>query len=131
MAGCDIVGLPTCEKLKLVTINIDGVMSKPNEKITMHATSSMNCPKHILKKTERSQKNIRINNVQNLKERYPEEFDRHGNFAGEAKLTVNEDAEPFTDAPRKCPIHVKDELKLEIDKLVTQGVFRKVDEHTD
>ena len=44
---------------------------------------------------------------------------------------VKEDAEPFIDALRKCPIHVKDELKLEIDKLVTQGVIRKVDEHTD
>ena len=131
MPGPAVVGLPTCEKLKLVTINIDGIMTTPNEKIAMHATSSRKYPQPILKKTERLQKNIRINNVQDMKERYPEQFDRLGNFAGEAKLTVKEEAEPFIDAPRKCPIHVKDELKLEIDKLVTQGVIRKVDEHTD
>ena len=129
--GPAVVGLPTCENLKLVTINIDGVMTKTNEKIAVHATSSRTYPKPILKKSDRLQKNIRINNVQDLKERYPEQFDRLGNFDAEAKLTVKEDAEPVIDAPRKCPIHVKDELKIEIDKLVTQGVIRKVDEHTD
>ena len=82
------------------------------------------------KKSERSQKNIHINNVQNLKEGYPEQCNRLGNFAGEATLTVKEDSYPSIDAPRKCPIHVKDELKLEIDKLIIQGVIRKVDEQT-
>ena len=54
--GPAVIGLPTCENLKLVTINIDGVMTKPNEKIAMHATSSKKYPKVILKKSRRDHK---------------------------------------------------------------------------
>ena len=54
-----------------------------------------------------------------------------GNFAGEAKLLLKDDAEAFIDAPRKCSIHMKEKLKQELQTMVTQGVIRKVDEHTD
>ena len=77
------------------------------------------------------QKQTCINSIEDLKREYTEQFDKLGNFPGEAKLHIEDDAEPFIDAPRKCPIHIKDELKLEIDNLATQGVIRKVGEHTD
>ena len=127
--GPAVVGLPTSEILNLVTINVDGVATKPNEQIAMHAKKPH--PRPILKKTGNMQKPTHINSIEDLKQEYPEQFDKLGNFPGEAKLHVKDDAEPFIDAPRKCPIHIKDELKHEIDNLVTQGVIRKVDEHTD
>ena len=114
--GPAVVGLPTSERLNLVTINVDGVVTKPNEQIAMHARDTHLKP---------------ILSIEDLKQEYPEQFDRLGNFPGEAKLHIKDDAEPFIDAPRKCPIHIKDELKLEIDNLVTQGVIRKMHEHTD
>ena len=45
-------------------------------------------------------------------------------------LRLKDDAVPFIDALRKCPHHIKDELKAEIDKMEGQKVIRKVDEHT-
>ena len=38
--GPAVVGLPTSERLDLVTINVDGVVTKPNEQIAMHATKT-------------------------------------------------------------------------------------------
>ena len=72
-----------------------------------------------------------IHDTNDLKRAYPQQFDTVGNFAGEAKLTLKDDAEAFIDAPRKCSIHMKDKLKPELRSMVSQGVIRKVDEHTD
>ena len=44
---------------------------------------------------------------------------------------MKDDAETFIHAPRKCSIHMKDRLKQELQSMVSQGVIRKVDEHTD
>ena len=127
--GPAVAGLPTSEILNFVTINVDGVVTKPNEQIAMHARETHLKP--ILKKTGNVQKQTCINSIGDLKQKYPEQFEKLGHFPGEAKVHINDDAEPFIDTPRKCPIHIKDELKLEIDSLVTQCVSRKVDEHTD
>ena len=102
--GPAIVGLPTSKLLRLVTINVDGVNQDVPETIT---------------------------SVQDLKRRYPKQFDTIGNFEGPAKLLLKDGAEPFTDAPRKCSIHLKDKLRAELDKMEEQGIIRKVEEHTD
>ncbi|KAL0203245.1 hypothetical protein M9458_001263, partial [Cirrhinus mrigala] len=47
------------------------------------------------------------------------------------KLILKEGANPFIDPSRKCSIHIKDKLHNELNKLVNQGVLRKVKEHTD
>ena len=76
LTGPAVIGLPTCERLNIVTINVD------------HISPSV-------------------------------------------PTISKDDAVPFIDAPRKCPLHIKDELKAEIDKMEGQQVIRKVDEHTD
>ena len=106
--GPAVVGLPTSEQLHLVTINVDSVADTRGTKST---------PQPV------------IHDVNDLKRGYPQLFD--GNFAGEAKLMLKDDAEAFIDAPRKCSIHMKEKLKQELQTMVTQGVIRKVDEHTD
>ena len=53
-----------------------------------------------------------------LKRAYPQQFDTVGNFAGEAKLILKDDAEAFIDAPRKCNIHTKEKLKQELQNIV-------------
>lgn len=103
--GPAILGLPTSEKFKIVTIHIDSM------KVT--ATSQQ------------------ITNIQQLKEEYPVQFDTIGNFQGAATLHVTKDAVPFIDPPRKCSIHIKEKLRSELERLVEQKVIRKVQEHTD
>ena len=69
--------------------------------------------------------------IENLKKEYPGQFDTKGNFKGSAKLLLRDDIEPSIDPPRKCSIHIKDDLKQELDKMVEQNVIRKIEEHTD
>ena len=64
--GPAVVGLPTSEILDLVTINVDGVVTKPNEQIAMHATNTHLKP--ILKKAGNVQKQISINSIEDLKQ---------------------------------------------------------------
>ena len=103
VTGPAVIGLPTCEQLNIVTINVDQI--------------SPSVPT--------------ISSIDDLTHQYPKQFDTIGNFKGTAKLKLKDDAIPFIDAPRKCPIHIKDELKAELDKMERQEVIRKVDEHTD
>uniref|UniRef100_A0A8C2EQ68 Gypsy retrotransposon integrase-like protein 1 n=1 Tax=Cyprinus carpio TaxID=7962 RepID=A0A8C2EQ68_CYPCA len=72
-----------------------------------------------------------IKGIKELKEQYPDQFDKIGSFSGTAKLILKESANPFIDPPRKCSIHIKDKLQDELNRLVDQGVLRKVEEHTD
>ena len=108
--GPAVVGLPTSEQLHLVTINVDSVADTRGTKST---------PQPV------------IDDVNDLKRAYPQQFDTVGNFAGEAKLLLKDDAEAFIDAPRKCSIRMKEKLKQELQTMVTQGFICKVDEHTD
>jgi hypothetical protein len=99
--GPPIVGLPTIEKLKLVTVHCNAV--------------NLDC----------------IDTIEDLKKAFPEQFDNLGNFKEPAQLRTKPDAEPFVDPPRKCSIHLKDKLREELEKMEKQGVIRKVTEHTD
>ena len=101
--GPAIAGLPTLEQLGLVTLNC--------------------CP---IKKMEQ------IKHVEDLKQRYPELFDKIGNLKGEkARLYLKDDAAPVIDPPRKYAIHLKDQIKMELEKMQQQGVIRPVTEHSD
>ena len=65
-----IVGLPTCEKIGLVTIHCDDLRPKPD-----------------------------VTTVEGLKQAYPGQFDTLGDFRGVAKLHLKQDCEPFIDPP--------------------------------
>ena len=102
--GPAIFGLESSKDLGLVTIHVDTLLqSEPH-------------------------KNVDINT---LKNRFPDLFDRIGSFEGEATLTLKEDAIPVIDRPRKFAIHMAEELKVELDKMEQEGIIRKVTEHTD
>ena len=104
-----MVDFPTCERLHLMTINVNNVHNNAND----HGK-----PKVIP---------AQIRDINDLKLMYPQQFDKIRNFAGTAKLHLREDVEPFMDAPRKCSVHIKDKLKHELDSMVSH----KVNEHTD
>ena len=97
-----IVGLQTCEKTGLVTIDCDDLRPKPD-----------------------------VTTVEGLKQAYPGQFDTLGDFKCVAKFHLKQDCEPFIDPPRKCSIHLREKLNCELKKMEKQGVIRKVSEHTD
>ena len=80
VTGPAVIGLPTCERLNIVTINVD------------HISPSVPT----------------ISNIDDLTQLYPHQFDTIGSFKGTAMLRLKDDAVPFIDAPRKCPLHIKD-----------------------
>ena len=69
-----IVGLPTCEKIGLVTIHCDDLRPKPD-----------------------------VTTVEGLKQAYPGQFDTLGDFTGVAKLYLKQDCEPFIDPHVSSP----------------------------
>ena len=99
--GPAIVGLPTCEALKLVTINCD--------EVTMISSQS----------------------VDDVMKHFPTQSDSIGDFKTKAKLILKPDAKPYCDPPRKCSIHLKQNIKEELEKMEKCGVIRPVTEHTD
>ena len=105
--GPVIVGLPTCRKLDVVTIN------------EIHRSIS--------------EKGARppIQSVRDLQQAFPKQFDRIGSFKGEATLHLKDDATPSIDPPRKCSVHVQQKLEKELDQMEKNGVIKKVDHHTD
>lgn len=112
--GPATVGLPTCESLKLVTVNVDSI-SSPNK------TGEL----------RRSNSPIKSSTIEDLKQAYPDQFDKICHYSGTAKLLLKEDAEPFQDPPRKCSIHIHDKLQKELNDQVDQGLLRKVEGHMD
>ena len=87
LPGPAVVGLPTSERLNLVTINVDGVVTKPNEQIAMHARETHIKP--ILNNTGTVQKQTSINSIEDLKQEYPEQFDKLGNFPGQKQNCIS------------------------------------------
>ncbi|KAI0209393.1 hypothetical protein LSAT2_005911, partial [Lamellibrachia satsuma] len=62
---------------------------------------------------------------------YPDRFEGIGNFSGEFHITVDNSVTPVIHAPRRCSIHLKDEVKDELDNMERLGVISKVTEPTD
>ena len=109
--GPAVLGRPTCEALKLITINC-------------HREDSAII--HSFKNQKTS-----ISSINDLKTLYPEQFDTIGRFEGEAKIILKPDAEPYIDRPRKCNINLKPKIEAELKKMEELGVIKRVREHTD
>ena len=103
--GPAIIGLPSCEALKIVTLHCSIETSPQNKK-------PITC-------------------IQDLIESNPEQFDKIGKMPGPAKLVVDPNTPPHIDAPRKTPIALKEAIKEELDSMVRNDVIRKVTEPTD
>jgi len=103
--GPAIIGLNSSKALGLVILNCDVV--------------------------ETDIKQPRINSIDDLVTRFPDQFDKIGNFKKRAELLLHPDARPSIDAPRKCSVNIKSQYKLELDKMEDQGIIKRVDHHTD
>lgn len=110
-SGPILVGLPACEKLKLTT---------------MH-------PKvHTVTSSETASSQIHlINTTEQLISEYPAQFKGIGKLPGKAHFDLDPTVTPVIHPPRKCPIHLKDDLKKELDAMEQLEVIEPVTEATD
>ncbi|XP_048257540.1 uncharacterized protein K02A2.6-like [Haliotis rufescens] len=102
--GPAILGLPTCRQLRVVTLNCEIKDSPPKQK---------------------------VDGKEDLIRSYPDRFQGIGQFKKECHITVDPSVPPMIHAPRRCPIHLKDEIKAELDEMEKIKVIAKVTEPTD
>ena len=112
VAGPAIIGLPSCESLRIVTVHCSLNSAQPAEATPASKSTPMNTAKDLVSK-------------------YPQQFDRIGCLPGEVDLVLDPAVPTHIDPPRKTPIALKGPIKRELDKMEQCGVIRKVTEPTD
>ena len=116
VTGPPVIGLQSCEKLKLVTLHctIKAHSSAEDASVTTQATITSTAA---------------INSVDDLTRMYPQQFDRIGCFPGEVKLVVDPAVPPRVNPHRKTPIALKEAIKSSVDSMVEDDVICKVHEN--
>ena len=107
--GPAICGLPTSCHLKLVELHCE--ITKNVSKVPSPVPA--------------------INGISDLQMLYPDRFDGIGKFEGEYHIVTDPNVPPVIHAPRKCPIHIKDDIKKELDEMINLGVIKPVTMPTD
>ena len=60
-----------------------------------------------------------------LEKHAPNQFDRISSFKGDHHIVPKPDNHPVIHAPRKYPIHIREEIKTELDDWIEQGITRR------
>ena len=102
--GPAILGLPSCRDLQLVTMNCEVTHRPPNDV---------------------------IQSKNDLLREYPDVFEGIGRFDGAFHITTDPSITPVVHAPRKCPIHLRDEIQAELQDMENIGVIAKVTAPTE
>ena len=106
--GPAILGLPSRRDLRLLEMNceVKETLNRPNPE-------------------------ARIASKSDLINAYPDRFEGIGSFRGEFHIIIDKCVPHVVHSPRRCPIHLKDEVKTELDKMEELGVITKVSAPTD
>ena len=110
--GPILVGLPACEALQLVSLHqhVHTVESEDPAQLRTHEV---------------------ITDKEQLISLFPEQFTGIGSLPGKAHLDVDPAITPVIHKQRRCPIHVKDDLKKELDAMEKLDVIAPVEKATD
>ncbi len=127
--GPAILGLPTCELLGVVQLNVDAVKHISKQAGTQPDLTTVKESAHHAHHVPPS--GTKLNTVDDLKHWFPDCFDGIGCFVGEEQLHIKPDATPFIDPPRRCPIHLRDKIEGELQRMEDMGIIRPVTTHTD
>ena len=84
----------------------------------------MNC--EVKETLNRTNSEARITSKIELIDAYPDRFEGIGSFQGEFHITIDKSVPPVVHSPRRCPIHLKDEVKTELGKMEELGVITNV-----
>ena len=104
-----IVGITDSEKLGLIQVNFDMVRNENHIKII-----------NEVKGDEESFK-------QTIEKEYPDLFKGIGLMDGEISIKLKDGAIPHVEPIRRVPHAMQEPLKLELEKLVNEGILHKVD----
>lgn len=65
--------------------------------------------------------------------RFPKVFNGLGKFVGSPfKIELLENYKPYSiSCPRRIPLHLKEKVKLELDRMINEGVITKIDQPTE
>ena len=72
-----------------------------------------------------------ITTKEDLRKIYPDRFEGIGNFDGEFHITTGRNVTPVVHAPRKCSIHMREEIKSELENMQSLGDIKRVNQPTD
>ena len=75
--------------------------------------------------------NPTIRDKSDLQLLYPDRFNGIGKFEGEYHIVTDPDEAHVLHAPRKCPIHIADDIEKELHEIISVGVIQPVTEPTD
>ena len=121
--GPAILGLPSCSRLSIVTLNCSVQLRKHGQPVKVSKERE---------KVKQDMKNLKsINSKDDLIKAYPDRFEGIGKFAGTYHIYLKEDARSVVYTPRKCPIAIRPLVDKKLDKLLEQEVIMPVTEPTD
>ena len=103
-----ILGLKTCEELKLLTVNRQNILL-----VTSQSTNTQGLSEHDI-----------VNG-------YSDVFKSKGKLECQLHLELDESVQPVQLPPRRVPIAVKDKLQAELEILSNMEIIAKVDDPTD
>ena len=117
--GPIILGLTSLKDLKLITLHcaIQKTKCVPVKSATCALAALTNC--------------TQINSATYLIEGYPEQVDRIDHFVGEHYIVLQPYIHLIIHAPRKCPIHIREKIKVELEEMMSEGIICKVNEPTN
>ncbi|PIK36435.1 hypothetical protein BSL78_26733 [Apostichopus japonicus] len=72
-----------------------------------------------------------INDTKDLTRLYPDRFKGIGQFKGDYHIVIHKEALPVVYNARRCPIHIQEEIKKELDEMVKLDVIASVEEPND
>ncbi|XP_071842713.1 uncharacterized protein [Apostichopus japonicus] len=76
-------------------------------------------------------KSFDIHDIDDVRAKYPDRFEGIGKFKGDYHIVVDKSFPPVVHVPRRCPIQIKDDIKKELDDMVSMGVIEPITEPTD
>ena len=103
--GPIIIGLKDSRRLDLISIS-------PHVRITVSVIQGS--------------KHEPIVDSKSLTSRYPDRFCGQGKFPHTAKLQLKPDATPVVHAPRRCPVHLKNEIEQTLQDMEDKGIIEKI-----
>jgi len=112
--GSVIIGLPTCRKLGLITLNYSISTDNSTSTIQTQCTTLGD-----------------IKAKEKILSEYGDVFQGIGCFKGEYSITVDPNVTPVIHPPRRVPVALQGPLKEELDSLTKKGILSEVKEPTD
>ena len=103
-------GLPTCLELNLFTLNFSVQQGSP---LNANRTREQVTP---------------IKDKDDLAKSYPDCFDGVRKFQGQYHITVDSSVFPVVHAQRRMPLSLRDDIKDELDDMVSRGIITKLKE---